>query len=93
MANQTRRELLKLGAGAAAGACFSGFASCSGNGNVPESFSPAQPVSPPEPEITCSAGDAAEVAVAEGTNLDSMTRAALSSLGGIQTVVKTGDTV
>ena len=95
MANPTRRELLKLGAGAAAGACFPGLiTSCSGNGSAPSaSSSPAQSPSPPAPEIACSPGDAAQVAVAQGTNLDSMTRSALNSLGGIQAVVKAGETV
>lgn len=93
MNKPTRRELLKLGAGAAVGACASELLlSCGGSAGSGGSGTYSPPPPPPQ-QIACSPGDAAQVAVAQGTNLDSMTRSALNSLGGIQTVVKSGDTV
>lgn len=93
MTKQTRRELLKLGAGAAAGACVSGFLTRCGGSDPAASSSPSPSPSSAAPQIACSPGDGAQVAVAQGTNLDTMTRSALNSIGGIQTVVKPGETV
>lgn len=91
MNKPTRRELLKFGACAAAG-CYAAdvLLSCNGKGS-PASLG----VTPPQPDanIPCGPGDGAKVAVAQGTNLDSMTRSALLLLGGISAVVKAGDTV
>jgi len=87
MQKPTRRDLLKLSAGAALGYCASGFLTDCGGGTTQTS------PPPPPPVITCSPGDGAQVAVAQGMNLDTMTRSALSALGGIGSVVKSGETV
>lgn len=92
MDKPTRRELLKMSAMAAAGCCASGLlTSCSSRGN--NSVSSAPTPTPAVVDIPCSAGEGAQVAVAEGTNLDTITRSALNGLGGISAVVKQGDTV
>jgi len=94
MKKPTRRELLKMGAWAAAGCCASDLlTSCGSGGNSTTSTTPTASTTPAAVDIPCSPGDGAQVAVAEGTNLDSMTRSALNSLGGISEVVKRGDTV
>ena len=90
MKTPTRRELLKFGGCAAVGYLASDLLiGCDG------SSVHTSPVTPPPPpaDIPCSPGDGAQVAVAQGTNLDTMTRSALAALGGIGTVVKSGDIV
>jgi len=86
MRKLTRRELLKASAGTAVGLCASELLSGCGGATTPA------PTPTPTP-IACSPGDGATVAVAQGMNLDAMTRSALSSLGGIQSVVKSGESV
>lgn len=78
MKELTRRDLLKYGA-AATGALGTPwlFANCKDEKSVQ---APSR-----EPS--------ASVAAVRGDNLDSMTRDALDALGGIQTIVKEGDTV
>lgn len=97
MNKPTRRELLKMGALAAAGCCASDvLTSCSGSSGSPgntTSSTTTTTTTTTAADIPCSAGDGAQVAVAQGLNLDAMTRSALNSLGGISTVVKHGDTV
>ena len=90
MHKPTRRELLKLGAGAAAGFCTSGFFTNCGAGKTSTASTPTPaPIS----TVACSAGDGAKVAAVRGMDLTAMTRSALDALGGIQTVVKPGETV
>ena len=88
MKQPTRRELIKWSACAAAGCYASDLLVGCGNNTLQ-----SPPITPPPADIPCSPGDAAQVAVAQGTNLDAMTRSALSVLGGIGTVVKPGDIV
>ncbi len=97
MNKPTRRELLRMSAWAAAGCCASNLlTSCSGSSNTPatsNSTTATNSTISSAVDIPCSAGDGAQVAVAQGVNLDSMTRSALNTLGGISAVVKRGDTV
>lgn len=89
MRKLTRRELLKVSAGTAVGLCASELLSGCGG----DSTTPAPTPSPAPTPIACSAGDGATVAAAQGMDLDTMTRSALSALGGIQSVVKSGESV
>jgi uncharacterized protein (DUF362 family) len=78
MKNLTRREALKLSAGAAGslGAPWL-FAKCKGEKSIQE---PSQIIN-------------AKVAAVRGDDLDAMTRNAIDALGGMQTIVGEGETV
>jgi hypothetical protein len=88
MARLTRRHLLKLGVGAAAGwGAAQWIAGCGGDTPAPEA----------EPAASFCQGSTnsrtARVAVARGSDLGAMTRQVLASLGGIETVVHSGESV
>lgn len=97
MSKPTRRELLKMGAWGAAGFCATDLlTSCSGDtptSSTPTTSTTTSTTPTATVDIPCSAGDGAQVAVAQGLNLDTMTRSALNSLGGISSVIKPGDVV
>jgi uncharacterized protein (DUF362 family) len=80
MASISRREFVKLGAGGAAA-----LGTGSILGGCQDSDSVLGPG--PEPEIN------ATVAAVRGTDLDSMTRAAIDAVGGMGSVVQPGETV
>jgi len=90
MKKPSRREILSMGASVAAGLTMPHLLTGCGS-DASSSSQSSEP--PPADSIPCSTGDGALVAVAQGINLDTMTRSALSLLGGIQTVVKPGDTI
>ena len=90
MRKLSRREALKLGAGAAAGLGGSPWlAGCGGES--------APPASPEDPPLSVCQGTvvepAARVAAVRGADLYAMTRDVLNLLGGIQTVVGEGESV
>jgi len=90
MKKLSRREALKLGAGAAAGLGASSLLQgCGGDS------SPAPP--PENPQIAVCQGTVVEpsarVAAVRGTDLYAMTRDVVNLLGGIQTVVGEGESV
>jgi uncharacterized protein (DUF362 family) len=88
----TRRELLRLGTGAALG--LGASPSLSGCGG--ETSNPPASSSSPLASGVCDAGIAeppALVAAARGTNLTAMTREVLGLLGGLETVVHDGESV
>jgi uncharacterized protein (DUF362 family) len=88
MARLTRRHLLKLGAGAAAGwEAAQWLAGCG---------SDTQTVAPESSPSFCQGSSnprTARVAAARGTDLAVMTRQVIASLGGMQTVVRNGESV
>ncbi len=94
MRKLSRREALKLGAGAAAGFGSHVLAGCGGESSVAprstDSWSPGD-------AATICQGTVVEphalVAAARGTDLYAMTRDVLNLLGGIQTVVGEGESV
>ncbi len=92
MRRLSRRQILTAGVSAAAG--WSAAHLLSGCGG-----SPASPVPTPTPTpvpLACSAADLgpqARVAAVTGTDLYAMTRSALDALGGIGTVVHSGESV
>jgi uncharacterized protein (DUF362 family) len=95
MSRLTRREALKLGAGAAAGfGAAHVIGGCGGESSV--TTPPADPSSPVDAATVCQ-GSVVEphalVAAVRGTDLDAMTRDVLNVLGGIQTVVGEGESV
>ena len=90
MRKLSRREALKLGAGAAAGLGASQLlAGCGGDSSPTPS--------PEDPQLTVCQGTVVEptarVAAVRGTDLYAMTRDVLNLLGGIQTVVGEGESV
>lgn len=88
MTPPTRREALKLGAGAAAALCAPTlFAFCGDSSEA--ATSPAGTAA----DLPCAPGESARVVAVQGKDLAVMTRSALEGLGGIATVVKTGDSV
>jgi uncharacterized protein (DUF362 family) len=92
MHGSSRRELLRLGAGAAAGLGAARLLTACGGEKAPTP--PAR--SPTPTPLACTqaeAGRTARVAAVRGTDLADMTRSALAALGGIQTVVHEGETV
>jgi uncharacterized protein (DUF362 family) len=84
----TRRRLLRLGAGAAAGWSVARWVTACGG-------SEGQSMSEGAPEFCQGAlsGRAATVAAARGTDLREMTRQALAGLGGIGRFVRAGESV
>jgi len=90
--NPKRRQLIKLGAGAAAGWSASQLLTACGGSKTALTPSP----SPSTVSAACTAsnpGPPARVAAALGLDLQAMTRDVLASLGGIQTVVRSGESV
>jgi uncharacterized protein (DUF362 family) len=96
MTELSRREALRLGAGAAAGWSASHvLGGCGGGGSgAPR---PTDPSSPGDAGLTICEGTVvephAQVAAVRGTDLDAMTRDVLNLLGGLQTVVGEGESV
>ena len=94
MKELTRRDVLRLGAGAAVGLGASRLLSGCGSGTTT-----APPLAPPTPQPPLAACQGtvveptARVAVARGSDLQAMTREAVGRLGGMQTVVGEGETV
>lgn len=90
MKKLSRREALRLGAGAAGGLGVSRlFVGCGGD-------SPGAPSAEEPPLSVCQgavAEPSAQVAAARGTDLSAMTRSVLNRLGGLQTVVAEGESV
>lgn len=86
MTPPTRRDVLRMGAGAAAGACAARVLGACGRDAM---SAPAHPT----PVIACLPGEGATVVAARGTDLGAMTRAALAGIGGIDHVVRPGETV
>jgi uncharacterized protein (DUF362 family) len=92
MRTLSRREALRLGAGAAAGLGAAPLLSgCGGSTTGP------QPTPTPQPPLAACQGTVVEpgarVAVARGTDLQAMTREVVGRLGGMHTVVGEGETV
>jgi uncharacterized protein (DUF362 family) len=88
----SRRDILRLGAGAAASLGAGRLLAACGGGE-----SASRPAASPTPTpLACAAteaGKTARVAAARGTDLGEMTRSALAAIGGIQAVVHEGETV
>jgi uncharacterized protein (DUF362 family) len=80
----TRRELLRLGAGAALGVGAASLLGACGSG---------EPQRHPDLCATPSTGPASTVYAARGQYLVATTRAAIAALGGMETVVSPGDRV
>jgi uncharacterized protein (DUF362 family) len=95
MEKLSRREALKLGAGAAAGwGAAHVLGGCGGEGSV----APGSPEPTPtwDPASVCPSSVVephARVAAARGTDLAAMTREVVNRLGGMQTVVGDGESV
>ena len=88
MTPPTRREALKLGAGAAAALCAPTLLAFCGQ-------APAAATAPDgtSPDIPCDPGESARVVAVRGNDLAAMTRSVLEGLGGIASVVKAGESV
>ncbi len=95
MGHWRRRDVIRVGAGAAAGLGVSGlWGACGDAGRAAVSGSPSPTPSPTA--LACGASDVgppARVAAVRGRDLYAMTRSALEAIGGMGTVVHEGETV
>ncbi len=95
MGHWRRRDVIRVGAGAAAGLGVSGlWGACGDAGRAAVSGSPSPTPSPTA--LACGASDLgppARVAAVRGRDLYAMTRSALEAIGGMGTVVHEGETV